>query len=236
MKNVFGLALESYWKGDRKTPYVIRRDDDHVDRESLGIYFTNRLYPIEKEIIASAKGKILDVGCGVGRHTLYFQKRGFDISGVDISPKAIKVSKERGCRKVRVMDIYHAKFPPKSFDTILLFGHNIGIGGTLSGAEKLLKSLRKLIKINGVLLLTTVDVTKTKNKIHKEYHKRCRTAGRYIGSVKMRIEYKDHVSNWFLWLHIEPKELNKIAKETNWKILKMAHQKSGQYAAVLQAI
>lgn len=236
MKDVFGQVLYSYWKGDRKTPLIIRRDDDYPETLKTSVFFTRKLYPTEKAIIASAKGKILDVGCGAGRHTLYFQKKGFDITGIDESPKAIKTCKERGCRKVKVMDIFHPKFSPNSFDTILLLGHNIGMGGTLSGTIKLLKILRKIIKPDGVLLLTSLDVSKPKNKIHKEYHKKCRTAGRYIGENVIRIEYKDEIGDWFRWVHIEPKELNKIAKSCKWNIEIISKLKSGEYSAVLQPI
>jgi 2-polyprenyl-3-methyl-5-hydroxy-6-metoxy-1,4-benzoquinol methylase len=34
------------------------------------------------------KGRVLDVGCGAGRHSLYLQEKGFDVLGTDISPLA----------------------------------------------------------------------------------------------------------------------------------------------------
>lgn len=37
--------------------------------------------------------KVLDLGCGTGRHIVYFAKRGFDVYGIDISPQAIKLTK-----------------------------------------------------------------------------------------------------------------------------------------------
>jgi SAM-dependent methyltransferase len=235
MKDTFGKALYSYWEGDRKTPYTIRRDDDYIDSGSLKVYFTKKLCSTEKQILHYATGKILDIGCGVGRHTLYFQNRKFDVTGIDESPLVIKVCKERGCKKVKVMDVFHQKFPSASFETILLFGHNIGIGKDLKGAKKLLQITRKLVKENGILLLTSLDVTKPGPKIHKEYQKRNRAAGRYVGSVKIRIEYKKLVGNWFQWLHVEPHVLKKLALETGWQIKKLYTQKNGEYSAVLQA-
>jgi len=234
MKDIFGKALYGYWKDNRKTPYIVRRDDDYTDESSLKIYFPKKFYSTEKAVAHFAKGKILDVGCGAGRHTLYYQDRGHDITGIDNSPLAIKVCKERGCKKAKVMDIFHPKFSPRSFDTILLFGHNIGIGGTLTGTKRLLSSLKKLIKSDGVLLLTSLDVTKPGPKIHKDYQKKNRTAGRYVGEVKIRVEYKDQVGDWFQWIHIEPKMLKKLAKETGWEIVKLHETSSGEYSAVLK--
>lgn len=233
MKDIFGKALYNYWKGDRKTPYIVRRDDNYTDEGSLKVYFAKQLYPTEKQIAHHIKGKVLDIGCGAGRHILHYQKRGYDITGVDSSPMAIKVCKERGCKKAKVMDIFHPKFTPKSFDTILLFGHNIGIGGTLAGAKRLLSSLKKITKTDGVLLITTIDVTKPGKKVHKEYHQKNLSAKRYIGEVKIRVEYKDQIGDWFKWVHIDPKTLQKLAKETGWEIIELHETKSGECSVIL---
>ncbi len=78
MKDIFGKALFSYWEGDRKTPYIVRRNDDYNDESSLKIHFTKQLYPTEKIVAHHVNGKILDVGCGAGRHILHYQNRGSD--------------------------------------------------------------------------------------------------------------------------------------------------------------
>ena len=38
--------------------------------------------------------KILDLGCGTGRHLLFFFKKGFDMFGIDASPKGIEIAQE----------------------------------------------------------------------------------------------------------------------------------------------
>lgn len=235
MKDIFGKALYNYWMGDHRTPCMIRREDGYTDSGSLNIYFTRKFYPIEKSTIPCAKGNVLDVGCGAGRYVLYFQKRGFEVMGIDKSPLAIKVCRERGCKKVRNMDIFNSGLPEKSFDTILLFGGNLGIGGDIPGAINILKISRKLIRESGLLLLTSLDVTKTKKKAHLKYQEQSRKDGKDLGSVKIRIEYKDLIGEWFYWLHIQPKILRKIALECGWRIQEINKHKSGEYSAVLCA-
>ncbi|MDH5746580.1 MAG: class I SAM-dependent methyltransferase [Candidatus Bathyarchaeota archaeon] len=38
--------------------------------------------------------KVLDLGCGVGRHCIYLAKNGFDVIGVDVSKHALIMAKE----------------------------------------------------------------------------------------------------------------------------------------------
>ncbi len=46
-------------------------------------------------------GRVLDVGCGAGRHSLYLQKKGFDVLGIDVSPLAVKVCRLKGVKKLK---------------------------------------------------------------------------------------------------------------------------------------
>lgn len=229
MKDTFGYALLSYWQDDRKTPHAIKRDDGRVNREGLKNYFGK--YPqfgsIEKKTLKYAKGKILDVGCGAGRHVLYLQDKGFDVLGIDESPLAVKVCKERGCKQIKVMDILKTKIKASSFDTIILFGNNLGIGKTLKGVKKLLKILRRLAKKDGILLLSSIDIIATKDKSHINYQKRNLRQGKYIGTLKIRIEYNNLIGNWFNWVMVEPHILKCLASESGWEVKKIIEVNGG---------
>lgn len=39
--------------------------------------------------------KVLDVGCGGGRHAIALQERGFDVTGVDLSPRILRIAREQ---------------------------------------------------------------------------------------------------------------------------------------------
>lgn len=43
--------------------------------------------------------KTIDYGCGTGNYALYLATRGFDVTGVDISPTAIKLAEENARQK-----------------------------------------------------------------------------------------------------------------------------------------
>ncbi len=43
--------------------------------------------------------KAIDLGCGAGNYAIYLAGKGFDVTGVDISPMAIKIAKENAKKK-----------------------------------------------------------------------------------------------------------------------------------------
>jgi 2-polyprenyl-3-methyl-5-hydroxy-6-metoxy-1,4-benzoquinol methylase len=49
---------------------------------------------IEQEIGNDKALKILDIGCGTGRHAIELTKRGYNVTGVDLSENQIKRARE----------------------------------------------------------------------------------------------------------------------------------------------
>ena len=50
---------------------------------------------IEKEIDHDKSLKIIDIGCGTGRHAIELTKRGYNVTGVDLSKSQIKRAREK---------------------------------------------------------------------------------------------------------------------------------------------
>ena len=62
--------------------------------------------------------KILDVGCGPGFSIDVLQKRGYDVVGIDISPKMIRIAKDKGFNVVQ-SDATKMPFDDESFDGLV---------------------------------------------------------------------------------------------------------------------
>ena len=62
-------------------------------------------------------GRLLDLGCGRGEHLAVFAQLGFDVAGVDISPRAPELAEDY---HVEVADLERdpLPFPPNSFDFV----------------------------------------------------------------------------------------------------------------------
>lgn len=55
-------------------------------------------YPELAELVESgriAPGRAIDLGCGVGSEAIYLARNGFDVTGVDFSPTAIKLARDK---------------------------------------------------------------------------------------------------------------------------------------------
>jgi 2-polyprenyl-3-methyl-5-hydroxy-6-metoxy-1,4-benzoquinol methylase len=50
---------------------------------------------IEKEVGFNKKLKILDIGCGTGRHSIELAKRGYNLTGIDLSESLLEKAKEK---------------------------------------------------------------------------------------------------------------------------------------------
>jgi SAM-dependent methyltransferase len=69
-------------------------------------------------------GRVLDVGCGTGEHTLLAAALGLDAVGVDIAPKAVAIARrkaaERGLdARFQVLDVAHLATLDQTFDTVI---------------------------------------------------------------------------------------------------------------------
>ncbi len=94
----YGCAIEEYLNG-RTAAEVIERDDGwiEVSRGAPAYFAEFKDWPDRQRDAAEfASGRILDVGCGAGRVALHFQELGHDVVGIDVSPRAVSVCRQRG--------------------------------------------------------------------------------------------------------------------------------------------
>ena len=87
-EDAVGQEIWAYYQG-REVFEIWERDDGYIAAYSTEPkrYFLEyddwALH--EKKAMEFVKGEVLDIGCGAGRHSLYLQKRGFDVLGIDSS-------------------------------------------------------------------------------------------------------------------------------------------------------
>jgi SAM-dependent methyltransferase len=240
MKNsqdAYGQQLLAQYQTNTPTAEIIERDDNYIDFGSdFGMYFSEyeNWSETERQVIEKASGRILDVGCGAGRHALYLQEKGFDVTGIDNSPGAVKVCRLRGLKKALVRPIGEIdKFRAATFDTVLMMGNNFGLFGGRRSARALLKKFARITSPTAKIIAGTLDPYRTENENHLQYLRLNRRRGRMSGQIRIRIRYEKAVGEWFDYLFVSPEEMTDILIDTDWRIEELIDPGTASYFAVI---
>lgn len=158
MKDIFGKALLDYQNGNYSEDIITWTNISDKDELPLPYLFRNysEMPKLEQKALQLAKGKVLDVGCGAGSHSLYLQEEGIDIKAIDSSKGAIEVSKKRGVLNAELKPLLDET---ETFDTILLLMNGTGIFQELSQVSKYLKHLKSLLNPEGQILIDSSDIS-----------------------------------------------------------------------------
>jgi len=236
-KDAYGQEVWAYLN-DKKSFEVVERDDGFVDFSSgAKAYFAEfKDWPKhQKQGIKFAKGRVLDIGNGAGRVTLYLQKKGLKVTAIDNSPLAIKVCEERGVKDARVLPIEKIEiFEPSTFDSVVMYGNNFGLFGNPKKAKELLKKLYRITTPKALIIAESNDPYKTDDSVHLSYHKLNRKRGRMAGQLKIRIRFRNYTGDWFDYLLVSKNEMKDILKDTGWKVRKFVDSEKFMYIAIVE--
>lgn len=233
-EDIFGTALADYHAGDRSVTFEWHRDDDTLSHQDFHGLFAG-LNGFEREGMNFAEDRILDIGCGAGKHLLAFQERGLDCMGIDFSHDAIAICKERGVRQCVHANAFSLPFEDASFGSVTLFSNGLSIGGTPLGVTNLMRELARVVKDGGTLISFNRDVSRGGNEIDKSYRKANLSEGRSIGQVRMRGCYDGRFGHWFDWMFVAPKDFVAYGAKTGWGSQHIVKGSSGgDYCGILK--
>ena len=157
MKDLFGKALLDYHTGNYTEDIITSTNISDEDELPLPYLFRRfkDMPKLEQKALKLAQGKVLDVGCGAGSHSLYLQEKGLLVKAIDISKGAVTVAKQRGVKDVEVKALLDEI---ETFDTILLLMNGTGIFQTLDQVSKYLTHLKSILNTNGQILIDSSDI------------------------------------------------------------------------------
>jgi 2-polyprenyl-3-methyl-5-hydroxy-6-metoxy-1,4-benzoquinol methylase len=139
--------------------------------ENYGIKYDNEIYVqgtigecdfIEKEIEYNKASRILDIGCGTGRHSIELAKRGYSVTGIDLSESQLKRAKEKASEQNLqiVFQKHDARNPHFSNDfdlIIMLCEGGFSLMETDEMNFQILQNAVNALKQNGKLIFTTLN-------------------------------------------------------------------------------
>lgn len=117
---------------------------------------------IEREAGRDRSIKIIDIGCGTGRHAIELTKRGYQVTGVDLSENQIKRAREKAREAGVTIDFQTQDARDLPFDgefdlAIMLCEGGFSLMETDEMNFEILKNATKALKSKGKLIFTTLN-------------------------------------------------------------------------------
>jgi 2-polyprenyl-3-methyl-5-hydroxy-6-metoxy-1,4-benzoquinol methylase len=132
------------------------------DRESYTQGTTGECDFIEKEMRCDTSLKILDVGCGTGRHAIELSKRGYHVTGVDLSESQLRRAREKAMAAGLSIDFQRLDARSLPFDAefdvaIMICEGGFSLMETDEMNYAILKNVTKALKPKAKFIFTTMN-------------------------------------------------------------------------------
>lgn len=132
------------------------------DKESFTLGTIGEVDFIEQEINFDKTKRILDIGCGTGRHAIELTKRGYQVVGVDLSGSQLKRAREKA-HKIGVKVDFIQKDARQldfenEFDVVIMICEGaFSLMETDEMNFQILQGATKALKKNGKFIFTTLN-------------------------------------------------------------------------------
>lgn len=174
--------------------------------------------------------RVLDLGCGLGRHVIFMSKEGFDIHAVDSSKTAVAycqewLNKEGLTAHVSAVDMDNLDYPDDYFDFVLSW--NVIYHTTREHMIYILSEISRILRKDGLLYLTL-------NSLKNEYYGKGievenntfdnpnKEDGQHLHHYSDENDVKDLLKNWLIESMKEAEESlegKKFPGSWHWMIL-----------------
>lgn len=211
MKDLFGKAILDYQTNNDPKDIITETSISEEDEMSVAYLFRSykEMPKLEQKALQLAKGRVLDVGCGAGSHSLYLQnEQKLDVTAIDISANAVEACRLRGLKNVYQKDILDLE--KEKFDTIILLMNGTGIFGKLNKISQYLQQLKSLLNPGGQILIDSSDIIYMFDE-DEDGGKWIPTDVDYYGEVTFTVSYKGERDNPFEWLYVDYNTLQNAA-------------------------
>ena len=211
MKDLFGKAILDFQTNNSPEDLITETTISEEDEMSVAYLFRSydEMPQMEQKALQLAKGKVLDVGCGAGSHSLSLQnERNLDVTSIDISANAIQSCELRGLIKAKVQDVMTLE--NEKFDTILLLMNGAGMCGRLKNIPSFLQKLKSLLNPGGQILMDSSDIIYMFDD-GEDGGKWIPSNNDYYGEIVFNISYKGEKEKPFDWMFIDYNTLQNAA-------------------------
>ncbi|CAM4317569.1 class I SAM-dependent methyltransferase [Gillisia hiemivivida] len=234
--DVFGKAISAYYLEKDETPILVHSPDFDDDEILVPYLFRDfkDMPPLEQAALEKASGRILDVGCGAGSHSLFLQNvKKLEVTAIDISEGALEICKARGIKNARNIDYFDLK--DEKFDTILLLMNGTGIIEKLENLDRFFQHSKTLLSKNGQILIDSSDLSYLFDP-DEDGGIWIDPDAPYYGELEFSISYKGERSSEFNWLYLDYNSLALAAEGNDFSCELVEKGEHFDYLAVLKPL
>ncbi len=203
MKDLLGNALLAYYYDKETENPLTETSISEIEELPLSHFYRDyqQMPKLEQKALDLAKGTVLDIGAGAGSHALYLQnKKGLDVTAIDISKGACEVCKLREIHKVYQKDMF--TMPAEKYDTILLLMNGTGICGTYNNLPKFLSKLKSFLGEKSQILIDSSDIIYMFD-VDNDGGIWIPGEHTYYGELTFQLHYKQEKEEPFKWLFVD---------------------------------
>jgi cyclopropane fatty-acyl-phospholipid synthase-like methyltransferase len=127
---------------------------------------------LEETLPLDEKSKVLDLGCGRGRHSINLYEKGYKVTGIDLSEQAIETAREKAANQgldglsFKVCDMRNPL--PETFDAIVNLFTTFGYFLSDEENASVFDSVRKMLKPGGIFVLDFLNAEKVRNSFQPD--------------------------------------------------------------------
>ncbi|MFG6193412.1 class I SAM-dependent methyltransferase [Nonomuraea sp. JJY05] len=164
---------------------------EYVDGTRVVLETARWFEPVDGDetLLSRCTSPTLDIGSGPGRLTVALARRGVQSLGIDITPRAVALTRKAGGFAM-LRNVFHEVPGSGQWATALLADGNIGIGGH---PEVLLRRVRQLVRPGGQVLVE-LAAPATRSRIDR-----------------VRLRRGPHVGDWFGWATVSVSDIRRVA-------------------------
>lgn len=232
--------LDHHRDGRPRRVKALRADGVEFEIETEE-YFTleGELAELDRLALDLARGRVLDVGAGAGRHALALEAKGCEVVAIDVSPTCVALCRERGVRDARELDVMtlagaagegareDAARALGDFDTIFFGMQTLGVAGGVVPLGRLLAGLRRILRPGGAVIADSSEL-----RVAWEGDEADRSPAR--GEIVLSTRYRRLRGEPFPWLYLAEADLAAIAEEAGFALETSGRVSSGEYLVALR--
>ncbi len=121
---------------------------------------------LEQTLPLDECSKILDLGCGRGRHAINLNRKGYSVTGIDLSKQAIATARH----KVKELELEDIRFKvrdmrnplPEKFDAVVNLFTTFGYFESDDENIRVLESVRQMLEPGGIFVLDYLNAENVK--------------------------------------------------------------------------